>query len=331
MDSQQRLSREIKRKHLQNLLSRSNKPDMLVSMWVLDRAWSDPNFKPPPEYNFPRELFEGDITSKYCVYGWEIETLITELLRYQTRPGRRTTNSRSWEVFSRLINYLRAIEDAEFSIERDNPIEREMTRLAHRQMRWQSNNWQAAQYVRWWSIFFESKLAVAFQRITGISTQDFVRIGVVWNNSLNSKAWSAAPTHKDIEAFLALTSASIESLETESAKAASQSTSTAYRRGVLRQTPIVSVRNKSQMRYVRPIEALLQWRLSSGLYYDVIGDKQVRDANLIGENFEVYIRELWAAKFSTARVSGDLSYKLKGKSRRTPDVLVVSGTVLTGC
>jgi hypothetical protein len=88
----------------------------------------------------------------------------------------------------------------------------------------------------------------------------------------------------------------------------------------LRQKPVIRFTQDGKNIYIRPIEQLLQWRFTSGLYYDVIGDP--RAPNLIGEQFEKYVRRLCAAAFKTQEVNGDYNYGSAARPRMSPDVLI---------
>jgi hypothetical protein len=89
-----------------------------------------------------------------------------------------------------------------------------------------------------------------------------------------------------------------------------------FRRSALRQKPVVIVGNQ----YIRPIEQLLTWRITSGLYYDVIGDS--RSANEIGSQYEKYTRELFRAFVKNRKVDGDFRYGTRQRSQRAPDCIV---------
>jgi hypothetical protein len=337
MDTIQRLRRHRARKKLHKLISRSEKVDLLSTMWVLDRAWSDPEYRPPYGYDFPRELFGGSFPHQLSVYPWEVETLVTEILRINPNPGRRLGQPRSWAYVSQVVNNLRVIEDAEYALGTPSFIECEMSRTAHRQFRWQSSNWQGAELTRWWSIFSEPNLAQAIERALGTSLKKFITIALRWNGAFNKQpiqsklqnngvSWI---TDQDIAATVAAISAPIEQLMASSIDNTLASSSTAYRRGVLRERPIISFKRNGEIHYHRPIEMLLKWRLSAGLYYDVISDKSVRDNNWIGFSFEKYIKDLWQAKFPHKMITGDLVYGPKARLRRTPDVLVTCDGLLT--
>ena len=330
MARQSAFERELVRRRIRKLLSRVEKLGFLEALWVLDRTWYDPNFRLPTEYQFPMDYWPVNFGNRFAIYPWETETLANEILFVASNSGRRVANHRSWGLLSELVNKLRRLEDLEY-IPGENRIFREIDRIAYRQFRWQSQNWDGAEYVRAWSIYGSPRLAAAFERLLGTTVRNILRMGIVWNNVFNSNVVVATPNfcdvggidEADVAAFVSAVSAPQDALEAESRLAAADAPSFAYRRSVYRRKPVIEIVRNGICAYVRPMELLLKWRISNGLYYDVIGDNEVRDSNLIGAAFERYVRDLLSAKFEDFDVSGDLEYGAPGRRKRSPDVLVV--------
>lgn len=323
-----KLNRDKKR--LKKILSRTNKLELLKTIWVLDRMWFDPNFQFPNGYEFPDDALPQDFSNPNTIYPWELETLVTEILRVKLNPGEKQGNARSWALIATIVNLLRSIENLEYVSRNQDSIFREISRIGYRQFRWQGGNWQGAEYIRWWSILREEGLQVAFERNTGVSVKKFMAVGIVWNNILNTSWVSQEIQNKDVTdissedvtAIVNRLSAPIAQLETDSRAVVVEAGSTAYRRGVLRATPIVKHTLSTGNVYFRPVEMLLKWRLSSGLYYDVIVDPEVQNGNMIGNSFEKYVCDLLAAKFSNWQVSGEQEYGTRRNRKKTPDVVV---------
>ncbi|MBY0561772.1 hypothetical protein [Hyphomicrobium sp.] len=322
---------------MRKLLSRTDKPSLLRTVWVLDRARYDPDFVQPSGYNFPPEALTPEYGNAHAIYPWELETLLTELLYVRGNRGQRIANARSWALIATTANCIRTIEDAEYALfAEEGQILREMSRIGYRQFRWQPQNWDGAEYVRWWSIFRGTDLSRIFERLMGVSVDKILSVGITWNHLFNSQMQteriqiSDHPniSQQDVDTVMHLLSAPIDELEESSREVIAQGGSTAYRRGVLRRTPIIRNMSNGITSYMRPMELLLKWRISSGLYYDVIGDREVRDRNLIGIAFEQYIRDLFAAKFINCTIVGDLTYGSAARPRRTPDVLVCQGNIV---
>lgn len=316
---------------MKTLIERADKLDLLRAMWVIDRARCDPEFQRPTDVDYPQEFFDARIPDAHAIYGWEVETLVTEALYWPERAGDRVANPKAWAYISTLVNTLRKIENFEYATNSAPNIQRELMRIAFRQFVWQSPNWQSAEFVRWWSIMAHPELSSIFQSNVGISFEKFVTIGVLWNQLFNKKWQTRRPTilggssltGADLDSFLDSASCNLSSAQSEARATRSSSDSTAYRKGILRRTPIVGAALDGHAVYIRPIEKLLKSRISSGLYYDVISNQ--RASNLIGQQFEIYLIDLLAAKFSTFSVTGEFEYGPKKRRKKSPDVMLNDG------
>ncbi len=282
----------------------------------------------------PKELYGASVDSQYKLFAWEIETLLTELFARRRKIGPRRTNIHSWQMISALFNELRNIENYEFRAPPDGLFRRDIARLFYRQLKWQSNNWIGAEYVRWWNIFDNPRLSEAFAARVGVELRTFLLLGLIWNTQFDTH-WKmrilpirSVPgiSDRDVGLVLEALSAPVELIQRDAQDAIQSSSTTSYRRSPLRARPLVAVREHGRMHYIRPMEALLRWRLSSGLYYDVIGTQGV--SNLIGEGFERHVRALLQAAYPDAEVKGDLQHGTKSRPRRTPDVLLVEKGVV---
>lgn len=325
--------RSLARGRIRKLIERTDKIELLVSMWVLDRAWHDPKFRLPSAYDYPQELIGASIDSPISVRPWEIETIITEILACPRKFGDRRGNPRSWAFMSKLFNALRHLEEGESKTNRET-IFRELTRIALRQFRWQSKNWHAAEYVRWWSIFGNPTLREIFKYKNGIEIDKFIVVGFIWNLIFNNNSITKFPhvdnivklTNGDVEKFARVCVIEIDDAIKDSMSVKRESTSVAYRRSIFRKTPIISFNSNLGKRYIRPMELLLKWRLTSGLYYDVISDN--RSANLIGLEFENYVRDLLSANFASKKFFEKITYGRKGLLRESPDILLGVGSIV---
>ena len=189
------------------LIERTDKLVLLEAMWIIDRAWCDPEFQRPTDVDYPQEFFDAEIPDAHAIFGWEVETLVTEILYWPERVGDRAGNPKSWAYISTLVNALRKIENFESAASSASNIQRELMRIAFRQFAWQSPNWQSAEFVRWWSIMAHPELSSIFLSRIGMPFEKFVTIGVLWNQLFNKKWQTRKPT---IANALDLTNAEIE-------------------------------------------------------------------------------------------------------------------------
>ncbi len=326
------LTKKRAQKKIKTLIERTDKLDLLRSMWIIDRTWCDPEFVCPQGYDFPQELFTGDISNPNKIHAWEIETLVTEIFYWPRKDGPKIGNAKAWGLVRQLVNTLRKLENAEYRSGTD--ITREMSRIFFRQIPWQPNDWQGADFVRWWSIFEDPNLISIFKKKTGIALPNFIVIGLLWNEYFNESFLVSKPSistlkkvsTEDIDKFIALTSISQEMATEEARRIKLSSNTVAFKESFLRPRPLIRVKTQGDISYLRPLEMLLKWRLSSGLYYDVIEDVQSR--NLIGDAFEDYIRDLLKAKLKGYEVREPIPYGTKQKYKESPDALICKNDVV---
>jgi hypothetical protein len=324
------LRRDQARKKIKTMIERSDKVDLLKSMWVIDRARNDRNFAPPPEFDLPTDFIGATFGDQCVIHPWEVETLLTEILYWPTKEGDRRGNPTAWSFISTLTNALRKLENFEYGASGVDVI-REVHRILYRQIIWQQKQIGGAPFVRWWSIISEPALAKIFEDSTGIELRKFIIIGSMWNVIFNRSFLSPRMTPGqiqelsiyDIDAFIAATSISLAAAQAEAKVSRSSSDATAYRKGILRRSPILVIQRKDRRLFVRPIETLLKWRISSGLYYDVIATEGAR--NIIGTQFEIYMRDLLKAKFGDLNVRPEFPYGTKKRPKKSPDNLLVDG------
>lgn len=291
----------------------------------------DTSFKCPPGYDYPDEYLHAKIDHPAAVHGWELETLLSEMLACDRLEGRRTLNMKSWKAVAGLVNSLRDAENAEAGLVDPKLIFRSLFRTFHCQFPWQTHYWNAADSIRAWSIFQSDLLRSIFQDRVGLELQSFIRIGMGWSVIFNGKPFSAPPVAapavricaEDVAAFVRATSVSLDDACQAARKIVAAAPELGYRRSAMRERPLISIGEGPNTQFVRPIEQLLFWRITSGLYYDVIGDP--RAPKEIGAQFELYILRLMAAFAIGIAVQGEIEYGTKQNPRRSTDCIIHVG------
>jgi hypothetical protein len=323
-----RQSRDRYIKRLRYLLSCLPKIDGLAAFWVLDRGRMNKDFVVPTGYDYPAEFLFAQIFEKGAIFGWELESLVTELLAASRNSGPRTLNAKSWNAIAQLIRAIRKAGNAEAGLVDPQLIWRSMFRILHRQLPWQMHIGNVADAVRWWSIFESTMLQSMFENKRGLRLQRFIQLGLAWDQQLNRSAFVQKPTaidgleisQSDIEAFLRMISRPIAEATEVAREIIRTSSEIDYRRGALRDKPVINFTRNNAHYYIRPIEQLLLWRMTSGLYYDVIEHEDA--SNEIGAQFERYIVRLLSVIAKDRNVSSDFTYGTKRAPQRSPDCII---------
>ena len=98
----------------------------------------------------------------------------------------------------------------------------------------------------------------------------------------------------------------------------------AYRVGPLRRFPLVAVENTNTKLLLCPMPTLLFWRLTAGLYYDLIAQSD-EFPNALGTSIERYIGDVLRVAVSSAhlRFVPQAPYGTKQRPKATSDWLIV--------
>lgn len=317
---------DMRHKRLRKLLSRVVDEDFLNAVWVLE--WGrDDGFVIPRGYDFPRECLHAGIADEGRIHSWELETVLTEALATPKQKGRRIANPRSWNFFAAVISALRSAENAEGGRLKTEDVFRDLNRALYRQLPWQSRPEGLADIIRWQSIFSNKTLLGLYVENVGLEPQkmmwiavaffqDFRRFPIISKPRISSELYF---TESDIDAFFLACADTLPNLRKRAVEI-SRHSGLAFRESPFRQKPLVQIGEGKRKRYVCPLKLPLFWRVTSGLYYDIVQEPSAW--NLIGAEFELFERRLVAAAFPEAVVDGDIHYGIRKEPKKTPDILV---------
>jgi hypothetical protein len=313
-------------KRLRKLLSRLPKADWLFAAWVIDRGFSNKGFRQPPGFNYPQQYLTAAMDEPGAVRGWEIETLTTECLACPIKSGPRTLDVRNWPAIAEIVTLLRDIGNAETGMTEPEAVLRNVRRIISQQIPWQVHSHTIEDYVRWWSIFQSEKLQVIFEARMGVSLRNFIVMGFAWCLVLKENSFLPYPnaedafrvTSNDIAAFVKGTCMSLAEAVAGAKEIVATGAEIDFRRSNLRQKPVIMLGKNEQ--FICPIWQPFLWRITSGLYYDVVGD--VRAPHEIGKQYEIYTQKLMSAVAVELQVIGEINFGTAKKPKLSPDCII---------
>jgi hypothetical protein len=313
-------------KRLRKLFSRLPKSDWLFAAWVIDRGHGNKGFRQPPGFNYPQRYLTADTHENGAVRGWEIETLTTECLACLVKQGRRTLDVRNWPAIAEVVTLLRDVGNAETGMTEPEAVLRNVRRSMSQQIPWQVHSHTIEDYVRWWSIFQSEKLQSIFEARMGVSFRNFIVMGFAWCLVLKENSHVAYPkaedalgvTPSDINAFVKGTCMSLAEAVAGAKEIVTTGAEIDFRRSNLRQKPVIMLGKNDQ--FICPIWQPFLWRITSGLYYDVVGD--VRAPHEIGKQYEIYTQKLMSAVAVDLQVTGEMNYGTAKKPKLSPDCII---------
>ncbi len=332
-----RLGRDFRRGKLEALLGRADDEKMVRLVALVTAVFGGAAGAAKAVADLPDDAVGAQIGSPRYIAPWLLETLVNELLAApkQAAPVRgryRTVRTDSYAVLRRLTGLIISLENAEdgiFLAEHD--VFTEMHRLAQRQFPWQRGVFNAPAFYRSLRLYGAGKAAEYFEREAGVSTSDFVKVGVWLAGALRSSEAVRRDTDlSELDILPEVRERALARLALSHAEARERTRRmrvgklhTAYRPSLLRDYPVIAFGSAGD-RLRAPLPELITHRFTAGHYLDVVGGGSAVWTE-IGERFETYCVEYLAEMMAPLTVDGEHEYGPKKARRRTPDVLVSDG------
>lgn len=275
--------------------------------------------------------------SKHFIHKWMLETLFNELLLTQTHKkkegGQKKLNHQHFDGIVLVYNALREMENSEYGLKcKPEHVRHEMTRILHRQFDWQKQKFNRIDLARSLELYSGALTQAYFEERRGISISTFILAGYAAYIILASAEGFTCPksapelglTEGHFQTAMNAISLTLDQAKTEAASLRNGDQNlTAYKKSVLRLHPLIKC--GAQPIYRAPLIELIWWRVTNGIFYDVVAAKG-SVGNEISSRFEGYCTALLEHAFPQVNWQREEQYQFKG-SKETPDIRAVSGGV----
>ncbi|MEQ6202687.1 hypothetical protein ABMC88_06490 [Sulfitobacter sp. HNIBRBA2951] len=328
--------RSYYRKKLNRLIGAAGKEEFIQLLWATHILQSD---NPEPARKFiqsdtiPKGAETVEMWDELSIRPWEIETLANELMTVRkkktTRNGR--TRTLHWDHFqaaAQCVNWLRHLENAEFSIQKERQdVFFEMGRIAARQFDWQRGYVNVPQFYRNVYVYGQGECAAYFERTHGISLDRFVHIGFMLYVLLtqypvirNNDVWGQMGIKPyEVERVLSLVALPYPQAAKQARENRRGVIHTADKPSILRQSPCLRFGEEGE-RIRAPLPDLILERVTSGVFYDVVGGGgPIRDD--YGKRFEDYCFNYLTTSLPNSKWTREFDYRKKPNSYASPDIL----------
>lgn len=328
--------RDYYRNKLNKLLSCAGDEEFIQLLWATHILQTE-NPDPARKFLRPETVPEGAISAKmpsaYSIQKWEIETLANELMTVPKarRKGSGPTRTLRWDHFGAsmdCVNWLRKLENVEYRTQKKRQdIFVEMGRIAARQFDWQRGFVNIPQFYRNAFVYGQGPCAAQFEEVHGISLNRFSQVGFMLFVSLtnfpivrNDKSWVALGVDwEEVEKVLALVAMPFSKAAALAKDRRRRIIHTADKPSILRQSPCLRF-GKEGERIRAPLPELILERVTSGVFYDVVGGGgPIRDD--YGRRFEDYSARYLAETLPSFDWEREFSYRKKPNRFDTPDIL----------
>ena len=231
------------------------------------------------------------------IFPWDLEILTREIILNARNGG--NLNLKWWINMARAMNHIRRLEDA-VSADVDGKsldVIFELHRIAHRQFPWQVGGGMAPM-MRAFKIFGESAVEEIVVREMGMTTQQFMLLGIAVSGSFLTKPmmsinqdYRTLGIPKDASAaFFRRFTRTIDEIRSETAETQRYDQDWLYTWNPLELTPLISFDTAFPERIICPLPRYMLRRASSGIYYDLV--KSTNFDNPFGGSFQNYVGEV---------------------------------------
>ena len=328
--------RDHYRKKLNKLLSQAGNEEFIQLLWAVHILQSE-NPDPARKFILPETIPDGATSAKmpseYSIHKWEIETLANELMTVPKAKPKKNGPTRTlrWDHFGAAtdcVNWLRKLENVEYRVQKKREeIFIEMGRIAARQFDWQRGFVNIPQFYRNAFVYGQGPCAAQFEKAHGITLNRFSQIGFMLFVSLtnfpvvrNDKSWVKMGVEWDeVERVLALIAMPFQKAAALARDRRRKVIHTADKPSILRQTPCLRFGEEAE-RIHAPLPELILERVTSGVFYDVVGGGgPIRDD--YGRRFEDYCARYLAEMLPGFEWEREFSYRKKPNNLDTSDIL----------
>jgi hypothetical protein len=311
-------------KPLRNYLRKFDRGQMLGAIWFLA---NHVDFGSPlPDWLAGANPRRSTDKLTLGFFLWELDTLAREaILHCPEVGGKRVTD---WDSVRRAINRLKKTEEEALSPVSEDDVFAEIGRIAHRQFHWQQGI-SHQDLTRTRLIYSEPRMNDAVVGTFSLSAEQvtqggFALVATFLKYQAILPIWARNVEKQlgyNVEPLIAALTTTMPAMRKRCLELQSLDQDWAYTFHPLWLHPMVSL-GDAEGRIVCPIPGLLMRRLTSGLYFDFVGQTDV-SGRYLGPSYQAYVgRVLDAAAPAEVQVLGEERYGPKGGKRDAVDWLV---------
>ncbi|QBD75169.1 hypothetical protein EPA93_03835 [Ktedonosporobacter rubrisoli] len=256
----------------------------------------------PSPFPADMEVHRAVYSDERLILPWEMEILAREaIIVCNSQPSTRYTG-RKWDTFASLINKLRELENyiSQYLVD-DKKILQEVTvRIPHQQFKYQTEHPSKAAMVRYSHIFGHLSVEPIVKAKTGLLPKQLFTIGaILWIKYVTQYLGVHYPlddlslpgiTQADYDKFIQLYSLPMKELKQRLTAERKLDNTFMYQFHTLQSYPLILTELNNRASHICPIPTLLFWRISSGLFYDLVKEPGFDQA--FGTAFQDYVGDM---------------------------------------
>lgn len=253
----------------------------------------------PNDISILREYLEGDAVQKRrWIAEWNLATMAKEIIlnAQDVEPNQFLSSLKNWNYLSGVVNKLQTLEGSISQIYIDkNNVLGELRRLFFLEFPWQIHRPHNALIFRYFSIYSDKSVDAIIQKKYGLSIKDIYTIGLLfWGAYIDKFAIYYPPKievaeidKEKMDKFLKYLSEDVSVIKNIISESNKLDENFLYRFNPLKYYPIIRGVYMGKEAMICPVPTFLFWRLSGGIYYDIMEEKGFDNA--YGKAFENYV------------------------------------------
>jgi len=302
-------------KPLRNTLRSFATPNVFYVIWAYVNHLQFGN-KFPKDIQVSLDFLNAESHPQRNLYEWELSILAREVILHGTDTIDPSTKSiQSWNNLQNAINKLKEFENNVWPVVGgEHNILVELRRLSHRQFPWQ-NPPNTSFFLRNYKIYSNERVTNIIESKIQMSIRVWYVVGCAilgayFNNpkiNIDPSIQIEGITSDDFNNFLKYVSADIPKIREIIKRDVKYDDQFVYYFNPLEFYPLVKI----DKYYYCPITTFLAWRITSGIYFDLIKDKNF--GSQFGFAFQDYLLEVATKVISRSGVTilGEEKYKVK--------------------
>lgn len=241
----------------------------------------------PPKYN---DYNDPNYRRVFGFPEWELDIILLFTLLYSPRNTIALHSLKSFKNCASIINNIREIRNVvEKSYLGNDEVLSEFFRIAHRQFPWQQNINASIAY-KFFYIFSHPTLNDLIKSKTGLSTYELYITCLLFTSHFKNTFYKEIDLKysigkipdEQIRKFINYFSITPCEFKERYENTIKYDNQFLYNFNPIRKHPIIAYNN----RLYCPIPTLLLWKITNGMYYDIVNEKGFDKA--MGESFEAY-------------------------------------------
>jgi hypothetical protein len=261
------------------------------------------------------------------VLEWELALLAREMIiNGHDNLSTATRNFQDWNYFAAAINGIKDFENNAWPIFGDvSNVMKEVRRIAHRQFPWQTRIGSDL-LVRYFKIYNNPRVASVVKNKLGLTVQQWYIAGTAaFGATLSNSKFNIDPnlvvgdvTRKEFDIFFKFVSTDLNNLKKIIAKNVKYDDEFVYTFNPLEYYPLVLIGEY----YYCPIINFLAWRITSGIFFNLVGDKNF--GHPFGLAFQDYLEEVARKVLDPIKteVFGEQKYKVGKREEDSIDLIL---------